>query len=305
MGKTQHKIVNWKEYNQALVNRGSVTFWIDDEAISNWYSKTHHGGRGRGHTYSDHAIQTALAIKGIFGLSLRASEGFINSIFELMAIDIKSPDYSCLSKRAKTVDVAYRLPARGPVMHLAIDSTGLKVFGEGEWKVKKHGAAKRRIWRKLHLAVETNTHQIVSAQITMMSVGDSEALPGLLRPLRRCINAISGDGAYDTKHCYEEVAKKKARPIFPPRSNAAFWEAGHPRNEAVKRLKAGELKKWKQDAGYHKRSLSETAMYRYKQLVSAKLSLRDYNGQVGEALSGVWALNKICGLGMPVRQEIS
>ena len=155
MGKATRKIVNWKEYNKALINRGSITFWIDEEAISSWYCKAHHGGRGRGHTYSDHAIQTALAIKGIFGLSLRACEGFLNSVFELMGLDIKSPDYSCISKRAKTVEVSYRIPAKGPVMHLAIDSTGLKVFGEGEWKVKKHGAEKRRIWRKLHLTVDT------------------------------------------------------------------------------------------------------------------------------------------------------
>ena len=138
----------------------------------------------------------------------------------------------------------------------------------------------------------------------MTSVGDSEVLPTLLRPLRRRIEAVSGDGAYDTRQCYEEVAKKKAKPIFPPRINAALWEDGHARNEAVERLKAGVLKEWKEDTGYHKRSLSETAMYRYKQLVSGKLSLRDYNGQVGEALSGVWALNKICALGMPERQKI-
>ena len=222
-----------------------------------------------------------------------------------MNLGIKSPDYSCISKRAQTVEVSYRMPASGPVKHLAIDSTGLKVFGEGEWKVKKHGAEKRRVWRKIHLGIDTHTHQIIAAEVTTASVGDAEVLPTLLRPLRRKLEAVSGDGAYDTKQCYLEVAKKKAKPIFPPRSNAGYWEEEHPRNEVVERLKAGELKEWKQESGYHRRSLSETAMYRYKQLISSKLSLRDYNGQVGEALSGVWALNKICTLGMPVRQEIN
>jgi len=299
MSKAKSKIVNWPEYNKAMVSRGSVTFWIDKEAISTWHCREHHGGRGRGHTYSDHAIQTSLAIKGIFGLSLRALEGFLNSVFQLMELDIKSRNYSCISKRAKTIEVNYRMPARGPVMHLAIDATGLKVFGEGKWKVKKHGAEKRRTWVKLHLGVDALTHDVVA------SVGDPEALPIMLRPLRRKIEAISGDGAYDTKQCYSEVAKKKAQPIFPPRSHAAFWEDGHPRNEAVERLKSGELKEWKEETGYHMRSLSETAMYRYKQLISNPLSLRDYNGQVAEALSGVWAMNKINTLGMPERQEIS
>ncbi len=101
------------------------------------------------------------------------------------------------------------------------------------------------------------------------------------------------------------LRRKQAKPTIPPRSNAGYWEPGHPRNEAVDALKAGELKQWKLMNHYHQRSLSETAMYRYKQLISAKLSLRDYNGQVGEALAGVKALNKVIRLGMPVRQKIS
>lgn len=101
------------------------------------------------------------------------------------------------------------------------------------------------------------------------------------------------------------MRRKQAKPTIPPRSNAGYWEPGHPRNEAVDALKAGELKQWKLMNHYHQRSLSETAMYRYKQLISAKLSLRDYNGQVGEALAGVKALNKVIRLGMPVRQKIS
>lgn len=99
------------------------------------------------------------------------------------------------------------------------------------------------------------------------------------------------------------MTKKKAKPIFPPRSNASLWEDGHARSEAIERLKAGALKEWKEEAGYHKRSLSKTAIYRYKQLVSSKLSLRDSNGQVDQALTGVWALYKTCALGMPDRQK--
>lgn len=158
---------------------------------------------------------------------------------------------------------------------------------------------------KLHLGVDAHTHDVVSAQVTTSSVGDPEVLPGLLRPLRRRIETISGDGAYDNRQCHEEVAKKKAKPLIPPRSSAGYWKGKHPRNEAVTELKVGKLPEWKQEFGYHKRSLSETAMYRYKQLISSKVSLRDYNGQVGEILAGVWALNKINTLGMPVRQSIS
>lgn len=303
MGKSKRKIINWKQYNQALINRGSVTFWLCDDTNTSWLNDSHQGGRGRTYTFSDKAIQAALAIKGIFNLSLRATQGFIDSIFKLMDAKLRSPGYTCISKRAQTVDVSYRLPAKGETVHLAIDSTGLKVFGEGEWKTKKHGTEKRRTWRKLHLAVDADNHHIVSAEVSLVSIGDAEVLPTLLRPLRRKIGSISADGAYDSKQSYSEVLKKKANPLIPPRSNAALWEDGHPRNEAVKRLKSGEMKEWKVESGYHKRSISETAMFRYKQLINGKLSLRNYNAQVGEALAGVWALNKICGLGMPERKE--
>lgn len=132
-----HKISNWKQYNQALVQRGSLTVWMDEQAIQQWHCQTHHGRRGRGFHYSDSAIETALMLKAVFKLPLRALEGFINSLFQLMNVPLQSPDYSCISKRAKTVEIKYRLPSHGPVPHLVIDATGLKVYGEGEWKIRK------------------------------------------------------------------------------------------------------------------------------------------------------------------------
>ncbi|MFA0492255.1 IS5 family transposase [Vibrio sp. 10N.222.54.B11] len=301
MGKAKKKITNWAEYNKALCKRGSVTFWIDDSAVDAWRCKAHHGKRGRGFQYSATAIETALMIKGIFSLPLRALQGFIDSIFELLEVPLTPPDYTCISKRSKTVQVKYRNKSRGAIRHIAIDSTGLKVFGEGEWKVKKHGAEKRRTWRKLHLAVDVETHEAISAEVSLVSVGDSEVLPTLLNPLRRKVDTVSADGAYDTKSCYETLQNKGSTPLIPPRKNAALWEEGHPRNEAVKALKNGTIAEWKSESGYHYRSISETAMSRYKGLTSGKLSLRCYNAQVGEIMANVKAINKVIGLGMPVR----
>lgn len=278
---------------------------MDEQAIKHWHCQTHHGRRGRGFHYSDRAIETALMLKSVFKLPLRALEGFINSLFTLMDIPLQSPDYSCISKRAKQVNIQYRLPSQGPVAHLVIDATGLKVYGEGEWKVRKHGKERRRVWRKLHLAVDAQTHAIVAAEISLETVGDNEVLPTLLNRLRRKIEQVSADGAYDTKECHALLKKKGAWATIPPRKNAALWEEGHPRNEAVKALKAGELKEWKRASGYHQRSKAETAMYRFKQLISSKLSLRNYNAQVGEALAGVKAVNKMTALGMPVRQQVN
>lgn len=139
MGKSKAKITNWSEYNRALYQRGSVTFRNDDSAVKAWKCTKHHGKRGRGFQYSDTAIETALMIKGIFSLPLHTLQGFIDSIFELMNMPLTSPDYTCISKRSKTVQVRYRNKSKGSIRHIAIDSTGLKVFGEGKSKVKIHG----------------------------------------------------------------------------------------------------------------------------------------------------------------------
>ena len=133
MGKSKHRITNWPQYNKALVNRGSLSFWIDEQAICHWCCSEHHGGRGRGFQYSDTAIETALMLKGLFNLPLRALEGFINSVFGMMRVPLSSPGYSCISKRAKTVEIKYRNPCRGAIAHLVVDATGLKVYGESQW----------------------------------------------------------------------------------------------------------------------------------------------------------------------------
>ncbi|MGR5178668.1 IS5 family transposase, partial [Vibrio parahaemolyticus] len=155
MPKPRYKTTNWRKYNNSLVNRGSLTFWIDEEAITEWKQSKQHR-RGRPRLFSDLAITTALMVKRIFSLPLRALQGFIDSVFKLANVPLVCPHYTCISRRAKDVEVNFKASTRGTIQHLAIDATGLKVYGEGEWKVKKHGTdGKRRVWRKLHLAVDT------------------------------------------------------------------------------------------------------------------------------------------------------
>ncbi|EJG0841099.1 TPA: IS5 family transposase, partial [Vibrio parahaemolyticus] len=283
--------------------RGSLTFWIDEEAIRQW-KQSKQDKRGRPRQFSDLAITTALMVKRVFSMPLRALQGFIDSVFSLANVPIVCPHYSCISRRAKQVEVSFKPKTRGAIQHLAIDATGLKVYGEVEWKVKKHGIdGKRRVWRKLHLAVDTSTHEIVAAELSLLNVTDAEVLPNLLKQTRRRIIEISGDGAYDTRDCHDAIRFKRAVPLIPPREGAAFWENGHPRNLAVgcQRL-YGSNNKWKKRYGYHKRSLSETVMFRVKQLLGGRLSLRNYNAQVGETYAMIKALNKLTGLGMPETQ---
>ncbi|MGR5418438.1 IS5 family transposase [Vibrio diabolicus] len=217
------------------------------------------------------------------------------------------PSLSCISKRAKTVNVAFKTKTKGTIQHLAIDATGLKAHGEGEWKVKKHGTdGKHRVWRKLHLAVDTDTHEIIVAEFSLSNVSDGETLPNLLKQTRRRIVEISGDGAYDTRLCYEAIRTKRAAPLIPPRKAQPSGSKGHPRNLAVGCQKLyGSNKHWKKKYGYHKRSLSETAMFRVKKLLGRTLSLRNYNAQVGETYAMIKALNKLTGLSMPETMMIA
>ncbi|ENM5824385.1 IS5 family transposase, partial [Vibrio mimicus] len=157
MPKPRYKTNNWKQYNQALIKRG------------------------RPRIFSDLAITTALMVKRIFSMPLRASQGFMDPVFRLAQLPLRCPHYSCISCRAKDVDVSFKTKTKGPIQHLAIDATGLKVYGEGKWKVKKHGTdGKLRVWRKLHLAVDTSTHEIIAAELSLSTVSEAEVLPNLL-----------------------------------------------------------------------------------------------------------------------------
>ncbi|AZZ16822.1 MULTISPECIES: IS5 family transposase [Klebsiella] len=307
VAKQKFRITNWPTYNKALINRGSLTFWLDDEAIQAWYESATPSSRGRPQRYSDLAITTVLVIKRVFRLTLRAAQGFIDSIFTLMNVPLRCPDYTSVSRRAKSVNVSFKTFTRGEIAHLVIDSTGLKVFGEGEWKVKKHGQERRRIWRKLHLAVDSKTHEIICADLSLNNVTDSEAFPGLIRQTHRKIRAAAADGAYDTRLCHDELRRKKISALIPPRKGAGYWPGEYAdRNRAVANQRmTGSNARWKWTTEYNRRSIAETAMYRMKQLLGDSLTLRDYDGQVAEAMALVRALNKMTKAGMPESVRIA
>ncbi len=273
MAKQKFRITNWSTYNKALINRGSLTFWLDDEAIQAWYESATPSSRGRPQRYSDLAITTVLVIKRVFRLTLRAAQGFIDSIFALMNVPLRARITPVsVSGQSRLMSVSKRPP--GVKSHTrVIDSTGLKVFGEGEWKVRKHGKERRRIWRKLHLAVDSNTHEVVCADLSLNNVTDSEAFPGLIRQTHRKIRAAAADGAYDTRLCHDELRRKKISALIPPRKGAGYWPGEYAdRNRAVANQRlSGSNARWKWTTEYNRRSIAETAMYRMKQLLGDSL----------------------------------
>lgn len=310
--KRRYKLKNWRAYNEALVNRGSLTLWFEDSQIERWHQPERSGYRGSPMRYSEVAIQCGLTIREIFQLTLRTTEGFLKSLVNMLDIPLQVPDYSTLCRRQQTLSVALpRSTSRQP-RHLVVDSTGLKVYGEGEWKVRQHGVGKRRTWRKLHIAVDAQSQEVVAVELTANFVGDAEVLPDLLEQLgpEEALASVAADGAYDTANSHDGIRKKHAQALIPPRAGAVAWPDGedgtpHPRTVILRACQEKGEAEWKRTSGYHRRSLAETAMFRIKTLFSHKLKNRGFMAQQAEAYLRVGALNKMTGLGMPDSYPVS
>lgn len=306
--KNTYKLTNWPEYNQALIQRGSLMLWINEQTITDWY---HQGPNKPGglYRYSTACIECALSLKAVLKLAFRQTQGLIQSIITMMKLDLVVPSYTQLCRRqaklACPIKPLTNLPTSMEALHLVVDSTGLKVYGEGEWKVRKHGASKRREWRKLHLAEDVATGLIEAVELTTNSITDAQAVKSLLDQISDPINKFGGDGAYDQVQVYDALEQRAIRPIIPPRSNAIVWtdEAGvdldHPRNEALKQIDELGLSGWKQQSGYHQRSLAETLMFRWKTTFGERLQSRRLTNQQSEVRIKAACLNQFTQLGMP------
>lgn len=298
--KASYLVTNWPEYDRALVARGNIVLWFDEAFIRNHWRPKSTGKRGAPMKYSDQAIQTLLVLKAIFKLVYRSLEGFSRSLMTLMNLDYDVPDHTQMSRRAKTLQVEIPRRVRKEPMHVVVDSTGLKIFGEGEWKVRKHGASKRRRWIKVHLATDAEVKDTIAVEVTTEDWADCEVFAGLMDQIEGTIEQIDGDGAYDTREAYDVSKKLDAKLVVPPRENAALWEDGHPRNDALKHIEEKGLAAWKKESGYHQRSLAENAMYRLKQLFGDHLASRLFETQVVEVHARIAAMNTMTYLGMPV-----
>ena len=166
--------------------------------------------------------------------------------------------------------------------------------------MRQHGVGKRRTWRKVHLAVDAGSLDVVGVEVTTADWTDGEVFEGLLDQVEGNIEQVDGDGAYDTRGAYAAAAARNARLVVPPRENAVPWEEGHPRSEALADIAKDGMKEWKRKSGYHRRSLAENAMYRLKQLFGDRLASRLFETQVTEVHVRVAAMNIMTGLGMPV-----
>lgn len=303
--KRTYRLRNWKQYNSALVQRGSLTLWVSDEAISAWRNPEKTGKPGHPRTYSDAAVLCMATLKEVYHLPLRATQGLTASLMQLLGLDLPAISYSQLSRRCATLEVSLPRRQSNESLHLVVDSTGVKVFGEGEWKVRQHGYSKRRTWRKLHLGADENTGEIVAAVVTTNDVADSQVLEELLEQIEDGLEQVSGDGSYDKRNCYEAIRKRQAKAAIPPQHNAKIWRHGNrkaerlSRDENLRRIRQVGRKKWKQEIGYHRRSLAETQMMRLKTIFGERVGARKFAGQATQVLVRCAALNRMTHLGMP------
>ena len=309
--KGLYRVKNWSEYDKALVQRGSITFWMSDDFEKIWM---YAGEKQRGSQFDDseQAILIMLTVKEVFHLSHRGVEGFVRSLFRMMNLNLPVPDHSTLSKRGK--DLKVKLPKKtNQSLNIVMDSTGLKIYGEGEWKVRMHGGSKRRTWRKLHIGANPEDGEIQAVLLTENSVSDDQAVGKLLEQIEQTIIDFAADGAYDKRKVYDSLNAHSpdVNILIPPRKNARIWKHGNTKTERLKRdenlrsIRKDGRKEWKKNSGYHVRSLAETTMFRLKTIFGDELSARLLATQTTQAVVRCAALNKITHLGMPQSYKVA
>jgi hypothetical protein len=300
-----YRIRNWSEYNAGLKQRGSLTFWVDESVLESWIVPNLSGKPGASVLYSDLAIITMVTLKSIYGLAGRQCQGFVESIFELMGIDLFVPDHTTLSRRLGNLSIDLPVLPKAEAKHVVVDSTGVKVYGEGEWKTRQHGISKRRTWRKLHLGIDEQTGEILAAFVTTNDISDGQVLPELLNQIEGDIEQVSGDGAYDQLQCYDAIRERQAKATIPPRRGAKIWKHGnaqgerHTRDENLRRIRKVGRKAWKQQSNYHRRSLAETTMFRFKTIFGGSVRSRDFDNQAVELFIKCDALNRMIQIAKP------
>ena len=309
--KTKYKVKNWRAYNVALKQRGDITVWFDEAAIDAW-SPPPSGLPGGQRRYSDLAIVTALTLRTVFHLPLRQTEGFVASMIRVMGLELDTPDYSTLSRRSVTVLVPPRVYGLSGPIHLVIDSTGLKMLGDGEWLVHKHKTSnKRRSWRKLHLGVDASGF-IVASDLTESRADDATVGVALISRLKSPIGRFTADGAYDTRAIYEALAPAAGSSgttiVVPPNRSAARSSPAEDvfkqRDAAIGRISEVGRRQWRKESGAHQQARAENAVLRYKRIIGGSLRARKRSAQVRETLLAVRVLNRMAELGMPKSQAV-
>ena len=307
--KARYRLTNWLEYERGLVRRGDVRFWICGDALVAWRAPRPRmrGGQSR---FSDFAIEAALTLGAVFGLTLRQTEGFIRSLLELMGLDLPVPDHTTLVRRRRHVSIDMNAPGRRAPVDLVLDSTGLKFFGAGEWDSLKHGK-KRRSWRKLHISLDAGTGEILAHRL----IDDDSSDVATAGPLvtdsggQIRIRSVTAVGAHDgvPVHTSIRAARPKRSPpkiVIPPQRKSipppGQTHGGSVRECHSAKIAAHGRMAWQKKHGYGRRSMVETAILRLKRLSNDGLSARSFDAHCQEIALVMAAANKMIRDAKPV-----
>ena len=278
--KTRYHVGNWPEYERALVQRGHVTLWLSADAIDAW-TPPPSGRRGGQRKFSDHAIETALTRRLVFGLPLRKAQGFLRSVLSVMRVDLDAPDHTTLARRSRDLSVeCHRVPANGPI-HLIVDATGLSIVGEGEWAAVTYGGCGRRGWKKLHLGVD-RSGAIVAHTLTDGHADDAPTGLQLIDAGDGDIASVTADGAYETIAIDQAVEVRGAKVIVPPTITQAVSRRrtrSSLRACTSRRVKQIGRRWWKKGSRYHRQARAENAVFRYKSIIGERLRARTPGGR--------------------------
>ena len=306
--KSRYRIRNWPEYEAGLRRRGDLTVWLSDNALDAWRAAPS-GKPGGQRTYADIAIETALTIRMIFHLPLRQTEGFLRSLAQLLELDLPIPDHTTMSRRLQELDeIQFRKLATDRPIHLLIDSTGLRIHVGHLRKPPKN-----RAWRKMHLAVDADTGEILASELSGRRTADCARVPILIEQIDNRVASVSADGAYDAVVVYEAAQMKgegrAVRVLIPPgrdaqlapRPSAALEE----RNRNILSIRELGRRNWHTRSGYSRRSLVENTMYRYKTIIGRRMRSRTFDGQRVEVQLARETLNTMTLMGMPESYRVA
>ncbi len=301
--KQKYRVRNWPEYEAGLRKRGSLTVWICEEELGSWEpSKTANKRRGGQQKYSNVAIETALTIGMVFHLPLRQTEGFLGSLFALLGSSAPVPDHTTISRRAaKLGKVSFVASDNNAAIHILVDSSGLRVH---TGSMRKPPTA--RDWRKLHLAIDAKTGEVVACEVTRKQAKDASRVAALLSQVDTPLVSLSADAAYDERPVYQAAdnhqTKRSPRVLIPPKRNAKLGptsDANKERNRNIRARSRIGKRRWGAESGYNRRSLIENTFSRYKRIIGPTMRSRRLATQRVEARIGVKILNRMTALGMP------
>lgn len=303
------RTTNWTEYTSALKKRGSLTLWVSEDIHEIWQANPPSiKKRGHPQEYLEEAITIVLTLGIIFKQRLRQTEGFVDSLFKLMKIELPVPDFTSLSRRGRSVLKIRKLESMAEPGHIIIDSTGVKIFEESEWLETKHGKQyNRKVWRKLHLGINEGKY-FVSRVLTNHITDDRACLDDLLQqadPTK--VTEVIADTGYDGEETYRKLNDYGIQTVIPPPITAQVSNKDLPskRDETIAYIAEKGKYAWQTKNQYGRRAHIENGIGRYKTIIGRKLHARTWDNQNAETHLGCFIINKFTSLGMPISVKIS